>query len=106
MLENEDFCKIPIYGSLFLYLELPAGIYEYVNSERYKEIVHFLETGIGLKFCVRQRLLLSAKYVPCEKDICTSFPSVSKHGAFINDITCACLKLGAKTAPQTVKHRT
>ena len=42
----------------------------------------------------------------CEKDSDTSSSSFSKHGDFINDITCAGLKLGAKTAPQTVNPST
>jgi hypothetical protein len=60
-----------------------AVLYGYINFELYEEIVHFLETGIGLKFCVRQWLLLSAKYAPCEKDTGTSFSSFSKYGGFI-----------------------
>ena len=50
--------------------------------------------------------LLSAKYVPYEKDACTSFPSASKYGSFINDITCAGLKLDAKAASRTIKPST
>ena len=64
----------------------------------------FLKPHFLLKFCVFQPFYYLRSMLRMRKTSAHPFLVSLKYGVFINDITCACLKLGAKTAPQTVKH--
>ena len=57
--------------------------------EHLRKVLHFLEIWFRLKFCVFQPFYYLRSMLRCERDSGTSFPSFSKYGVFINDITCA-----------------
>ena len=92
-----------------LYLWQPNFMFEndmplciFANYEHLRKTLLFLESRVLLKFSVFPFFHKSAKYAPYEKDTGTSFPSSSRYGSFINDISCALQKLRAKTARQTI----
>ena len=81
-------------------------IYHRRIFEHLGETLDFLKAHFRLKFCVFQLFYYLRSMLRVRKTAVLLISVSLMWAIYKVDITCAGLKLGAKTAPQTVKHGT
>ena len=96
---------LPLFVAAFLNaLKHVFPLFVICIFEHLRKTLYFLEVHFHLKFCVFQPFYYLRSMLRCTTDTNTPFSVSLMWAIYKVDITCACLKLGAKAAPQTVKH--